>query len=420
MTIGGELQGQVDAQLLEQGSFTVMDFLLDSGRLLPDDYDRWRRGELGSLDDVLMGSTQKIRAELESAAAYARKIGLVQEQQTFHAWRSDAAGTDPLQVSKDATLRSLIASRYLRAQNAPQLDLFFDNPVVALTNGIVRALSGGNRAEAQRLLDLLYAQAPNHADLAAYDRLLAALTHRGRPIEEPRRELSFLLQTLPIAKRLMGSQARDLLTPLWRQLAETLRGNSFQPAEPDLHTSFCLCQAQDWEGASRAVYAAPQWQRHAALCLRLAQCRFHLGDRTGSLAAWFHLCWHAPGEAAEALDRRHTDSAMAASWRRFVDSADEATVDAPAVDGAAVDGTRSDATLDTADFPAWLLLQEPGLTQQLSVELATGDTASQESYRLVHRWINARRAGRDDEEMALRKALQATNRALFACLKRAI
>jgi len=397
MKIDSELQGQVDAQLLEQGSFAVMDFLLDSGRLLPDDYERWRRGDLGSLDEVLMGSTQKIRAELESAAAYARKIGLVQDPQSFHA--------EPLLVSKDATLRGLIASRFVRAQNAPQLDLFFDNPVAALCNGIVRALSAGNHAEAQRLLDLLYAQAPNHADLAAYDRLLAALEHRNQPIQDPRRELSFLLQTLPIAKRLMGSQARDLLTPLWRQLAEALRGHAFQPAEPDLHTSACLCQAQDWEAASRAVHDEPNWWLHGSLCLRLARCRFHLRDRSGALTAWFQLCWHTPSEAAEALDRRHPDIAMTASWRRFVDSADETTIDAP---------------LGAAEFPAWLLLQEPGLTQKLSIDLATGDTPAEESYRLVHRWIDARRAGRDGEEMALRKSLQAANRALFACLKRAV
>jgi hypothetical protein len=416
MQIDSELQGQVDARLLEQGAFAVIDFLLDSGRLLPEDYERWRRGDLGSLDEVLMGSTQKIRAELESAAAYARKIGLVQEQQTFHGWRSDAgAGADPLLVSKDAALRGLIASRFVRAQNAPQLDLFFDNPVVALCNGIVRALSAADRGEAQRLLDLLYTQAPNHADLASYDRLFAALTHRDQHLDDPRRELSFLLQTLPIAKRLMGSQARDLLTPLWRQLAEALRGHAFQPAEPDLHTSFCLFQAQDWENASRAVHDEPQWQRHAALCLRLAQCRFHLRERSGALTAWFHLCWNAPSEAAEALDRRHPDIGLAASWRRFVDSADESTIDAPAVDAA-----TPTWTLGAADFPAWLLLQEPGLTQQLGIDLATGSTPAEESYRLVHRWIEARRAGRDGEEMALRKSLQATNRALFACLKRAV
>jgi hypothetical protein len=122
------------------------------------------------------------------------------------------------------------------------------------------------------------------------------------------------------------------------------------------------------------VRDAPQWWLHAALCLRLAQSRSHLRDRSGALTAWFQLCWHAPSEAAEALDRRHPDIGMAASWRRFVDSADEGTVDTPGGDGAAVAGAGADATLGAGDFPAWLL----------------------------------------------RKSLQATNRALFACLKRAV
>ena len=36
------------------------------------------------------------------------------------------------------------------------MDLFFDNPVVALTNGIARALSARNVVESQRQLDRLY------------------------------------------------------------------------------------------------------------------------------------------------------------------------------------------------------------------------------------------------------------------------
>jgi hypothetical protein len=73
------------------------------------------------------------------------------------------------------------------------MDLFFDNPVVALTNGIARSLSARNLAETQRQLDRLYAQAPNHADLAAFDRLLDALGHLDRPVTDAPQELEFLL-----------------------------------------------------------------------------------------------------------------------------------------------------------------------------------------------------------------------------------
>lgn len=409
MKIDAELQSQVDAQLLEQGSFTVLDFLMDSGRLLPDDYERWRRGEVGSLDEVLMGSMDKIRAQVETMARYARRIGLVEEQQTFHAWRADASpGAPPLTISVDANLRGLIGARFAPAQNVPQLDLFFDNPVVALTSGIVRALSSGNLEEGQRLLDRLYDQAPNHADLPAYDRLLAALSRKTEPVDDPRRELSWLLQINTTAKRLMASQARDLLTPLWRHQAQALRGHAFRAEEPDLHRSFSLCQARDWEDAAHAVRDEPQWWLAAPLCLRLAQSCFYRRDRIGGLTAWFHLCWHAPQEATNVLEhRRHPDIRMVASWHRFIDMVEDC-------------GEGCEAALGAADFPAWVLWQEPGLTRELAADLSTGDTTGERSYRLVHAWIAARRANRQGEEMSQRKALQAANPVLFDCLKRSV
>ena len=409
MSLDKELQGQVDAQLLEQGSFAVLDFLIEAGRLLPDDYERWRRGELDSLDAVLMGSTEKIRRQVESVAGYARSIGLVPEQQVFHAWRPDTEpGAGPLRASTNAALNALIASRFVPAQTAPQLDLFFDNPVVALTNGIVRALSAGDPAEAQRALDRLYDHAPNHADLPGYDRLLDSLRQRARPIAEPRHELAALLQLAPTARRLLGSQARDVLTPRWRELAAALSGRAFDPGEPELHRSFSLCQAQDWPAVTRCVHDEPRWWLHAPLCLRLAQSSFHQRHRDEALTAWFQLCWNAPREACAVLDnRRHPDTGIAASWQRFVD-------------GATADAEGSDGALETGDFPAWLLLQEPGLTRQLAVDLSAGATPAEESYRRVHRWIEARREGRQNEELALRKTLQATNPRLFDCLKRSL
>ena len=171
MIIDSALQTQIDTQILEQGAFVPLEFLLDSGRLIHGDYEGWRRREIDSLDEVLMGSPEKIRAQLESATGYARSIGLVETPQNFYAWIAEAADHgEPLRISADAQLQRLIGTRYVPAQTAPQLDLFFDNPVVVLANGIVRSLSARNLRDTQRQLDRLYALAPNHAELAAFDR----------------------------------------------------------------------------------------------------------------------------------------------------------------------------------------------------------------------------------------------------------
>ena len=413
MTIDTALQAQIDTQILEQGAFVPLEFLLDSGRLIHGDYEGWRRREIDSLDEVLMGSPQKIRAQLESAAGYARSIGLVETSQAFYAWISKESdrGDEPLRISADAQLQRLIGSRYVPAQTAPQMDLFFDNPVVVLTNGIVRSLSARNVRDTQRQLDRLYEQAPNHAELAAFDRLLAALGHLDRPIDDPRQELEFLLTITPAAKRLLGWEARDLLAPLWRQLAEALHSQAFSIAEPNLHRSFALVQAQDWPGASDAVRREPQWWLHVPLCLRLAQSSFYQQRRNDALQAWLHVCWRAPDQAAAALDdRRQPDTGISALWRRFVDSEEELSPG----------GAAAEPVLTAADFPAWLLLRDPGLNRHLSIDLTTGDTPAEEAYRTVHRWIDARRGNRSEDELALRKTLQAHHPVLFLYLKRSV
>ena len=413
MTIDIELQTQVDTQILEQGAFAPLEFLIDSGRLVHSDYESWRRRQIDSLDDVLMGSKTKIRAQLEAAIGYARSIGLVEQTQTFYAWvaSSAAAGApgrgtsldareEPLRISSDAGLSKLIAGRYVPAQSAPQMDLFFDNPVVALTNGIARSLSARNLGETQRQLDRLYAQAPNHADLGAFDRLLEALGHLDRPVVHARQELEFLTDITPTAKRLLNWEARDLLAPLWLQLADALNTQPFLPDEPNLHRSFALLQALNWAAAGAAVQAEPEWWLHPALCLRLATSSFYQQRRSDALIGWFHLCWRAPDEAADALGNpRQPDTGIKSQWQRFLDSEEDFT---------------------PADFPAWLLLRDPGLTLQLALELPPGTTPAEEHYRCVHRWIDARRAHRTDEEMALRKALQARHPGLFHQLKRGI
>jgi len=413
MTVDLELQTRIDSQILEQGAFAPLELLIDAGRLSPADYEQWRRREIDSLDAVLMGSKDKIRAQLESAIGYARSIGLIEEPQSFHAWIGGALdGRDaPLRVSTDARLQSLIACRYVPAQNSPQLDLFFDNPVVALTNGIVRALCARNLGEAQRLLDRLYTQAPNHLDLAAFDRLLAAVAHLNRPIRDSRQELQFLLNIAPTAKRLLGWESRDLLAPLWRQLAEALAAQPFSLDEPRLHASFALIEAQDWAGAHDAIRHEPEWWLYAPLCLRLAESCFYLQRRTLALTAWFHVCWRAPAAAADALeDRRQPDTGISALWRQFIDSQDERWPN----------GAPAGAPLTADYFPAWLLLREPGLGLQFPVDLATGTSPAEQSYQFVHRWIHARRAAQGADELALRKLLQSNHPILFEYLKRSV
>jgi hypothetical protein len=429
MAIEAELQAQVDAQLMEQGAFAPLDLLFNSGRLIYGDYEAWRRREIELLDDVLMGDRAKILAELERAAAYARSIGLVEQPQEFFAWGVASIAVDagaglaavrgankPLRVSAEPTLHRLISCRYLPAQSAPQMDLFFDNPVVTLTNGIARALCARNAIEGQRQLDRLYVQAPNHPDLAAFDRLVSGLDDLGRPVENPAARLQFLEAITPTARQLLGPGSRDYLSPLWRHLADALAGQAFEPGAPNLHRSFALSQAQDWVGVGESIVGEAGWWSHPPLCLRLADSALRRRRRVEALTAWCHLCWIAPDQVGVAVERlRQPD--LSALWQRFLDCEEEygeasAPREAP--------GAPPGPALTARDFPAWLLLHEPGSARQLSVDLPRGTSPPEELYRCVHRWIHAHRAHRQEEEMALRRSLQQSHPVLFAVLKRSV
>ena len=112
-------------------------------------------------------------------------------------------------------------------------------------------------------------------------------------------------------------------------------------------------------------------------------------------------------------------------WQRFLDDEpDPSSPESPPRAAGPTAGPTAgqnvgSTTLTESDFPAWLLLNEPGLALPLAEDLATG-TSSEESYRCVHRWIHARRARKADEELALRKTLQAAHPALFRVLKQSV
>ena len=404
----GDLQPQVDALLLEQGAFAPLELLLATGRLLYTDYEGWRRGEVGKLDEVLMGRREAIREELEHAAAYARALGLVEQPQELAVPRAAGGGAAALSVSDDPRLATLIASRYVPTQSASQMDLFFDNPVVALVNGVAQALAARDAGEAARRLDRLYAKEPNHPDLPAFDRLLAALDRLGRPIGDCREELELIAGLAPEAWRLLGTRARDLLVPLWRHLAEALRSRPYSPQAPTLHASHAWSEAQAWDEVRVSVLGEPQWWRHVPLAMRLIESGLRRRRRAEALSGWFQVCWHAPQRVTETLEAvRFPD--LHALWQRFLETEEDS-----------LGATGRQPALAAADFPAWLLLDEPALARRLPPELAIGASAGEEHYRLVHRWVAARETGRTAEDMSLRKALKEHQPALFEKLLRGV
>ncbi|MBV1876552.1 MAG: hypothetical protein KUG79_02805 [Pseudomonadales bacterium] len=396
------LHALVNSQLMEQGVFTPLEWLLTSGRLAYEDYECWRLGQIDFLDQYLLGNSERIFAELDIIVAYAETIGLVSEIEEYLPWqRTDKQVA--LKMSADGARSTRLSQRFAPVQTSPQMDMFFDNPVVVLSNNIINALLDYAAADAQQYLDQLYQQAPNYADLAIFDELLVLVRQFSEPVFDPPAELTLLQNLLPDVKRLLRNKSRDFMMRQWRRLSEAVKQKGFSAAVADLHNSYILAQAEDWRGVSAAILAEPDWRQEIILCRRLAECGGRRHNRGEELMAWCHLCWQFGDQASIWLDSdKLIDAGIRTLWQAYCALEDELDLDqAPVVD----------------EFPAWILINEPGLIHILAEDLPQHHQSSAASYRLVHQLLKARQAAMADQEIILRKALRQQQPLLLEALK---
>jgi len=386
------LQHSIDHLLLEQGEFNPLEFLLAEGRITYADYEAWRNGEISRLEDALFGDPDQIRIQLDEAGAYARALSLQAERLSYTVWGSDAAG-QTLYFSQNSAFNDLLHTCYRKAPDQPQMDLFIDAPGTSLANGIVLALIERNPSKAQQLLDRLYDTEPGHARLGGLAHLLDGEARLSTPINDVLSELDYLRNELaPLAEALLGHNSRTLIIPHWRRLSAALQAQNFDPDQPDLHRSYAMAQALDWVSVQTSIERENAWQQQPLLLQRYGQACTMLRQTAPSLLAWFELCWYFP-DNTDAITTC-SDLELQHAWLQFIDLEPE---------------------LNQQDFPAWLLLQKPGLTKILPSPNDEANTPADYAivYKLQQR-ILLSGVTLEATDISLRAELKHLNRALFA------
>jgi len=171
---------------------------------------------------------------------------------------------------------------------------------------------------------------------------------------------------------------------------------------------------------SDCVLREPNWQSHAPLCLRVVEAAFHRRRRVEALAAWCHVCWrNSTGTSASGTPAPNASASNASASNASSPSLSDfvSRLRQPELTSLWHRFQDEEEPLPEADFPSWLLIQEPALVLQLAQDLAPAATAPEECYRTVHRCLSARRARRAAEELEQRKVLQTINPTLFQLLK---
>lgn len=349
------VEAHIDRLLAAQGGYAPVELLLALGWLSQADYAAWLNGQAAYLEDRLTGNSARIREAMTWAARYARQLRLEPQPCRPKARR----------FSRHRDTDALFATGYRRTARQPQLDLFRDSPATGLEHDLIQALAGGRRADAEDLLHRLEVMAPDRRLTKDLARLVQAQKQIMSSAADVEQECRRLQQEIgPLARKTLGSSAEGYLRVL-RQ------------------------------GVRAAVERAPGWQSHGALLWSMAVACGWLGDRRAALECWCRLCWRFPETAAAALDDPGLpDPGLKRAWQAFGELEPE---------------------LETAAFPAWLLLARRVAADDLP-DTVPDNVAAARAFTVIRRLPDPylpSGSGPDSDTLALRRTLQALHPGLF-------
>jgi hypothetical protein len=243
-----------------------------------------------------------------------------------------------------------------------QLDLFEHSRDVSLRNDWAQTLLRDDLPAAQSALRALADEFPDDTALGDGPLLMAAVematdaaaltSHEAAASE--RDYLALVL--VPAAQRVLGAaDATAWLARRWGQLAQRAAALPFVPEHAGCDAAALWLRAQAWPEARAAVERIPAWRQIPQPLAWMAQAQWQLAglDTTWPLLA--ELAWRAPALAQPTLHAL-PDPALQRLLRHF-ESEFEALAE-PA-DGAPAPGDAA------AWFPAWALIEQPGLGRLL-------------------------------------------------------
>ena len=358
----------VDRLVARDGCYRPLELLKLCFRLDVRDEQRWLRGEVSCLEDVLAGDPERSAELLRQAAEWARQLELAGERDGAIAPRASRAFRNSLadQAAKTSWRRHSVT---------PQQDLFFDNSQATARNRLQKALLAGDRSASEKHLAEMVRARPDSQVQADAEHLVGALAWLEQDIDHPEVLFAAIDEDLSHrARRLLGSaDAERFLKPLWSRLAEAVQATDFGPKLEHLHPAALHERAGDWQAVIRAVQDCHDHESRPALLVRLARAAFRCSERETGWKALARLCWH-DGDAAESFLETTDEDELVQRVEQFWDL---------------------DPALPIALFPAWLVSLSFALPE-LEDDGSRGATALAA--------VRAVRAGPDQPEVRQRLA----------------
>lgn len=371
----------IDQQLAKQGSFCLIDWLLEESLLLYADYENWRYEKIPSLEEVIQVTNDCLSQLIKSTNQHCNDLGLITEQQKFFSWSAQQG--QQLAASSHAKNNEHLTQRWIRSQDLPQMDLFMDNSAQVAEQELVEVLAGRQFEKAQLLLDKLSKLNSACTRLGGYQDLIHygmhMLNNATIAAEELGDEVQGLkLEVFPLAQEVLVQKARDYLAFAWRRLASNMLEKTFDPENPDLHQSSALLQIPDYTAVVTSLIDNNNYLQHPQLIHRLAESYAALHQVENALITYCLLIENDSVYAEDALDDSEVGEVQKL-WQDFWELNDDWSIEL---------------------FPAYVLAKQRGLIHQLNQFPSLENSATQAMVNLQRQQLQGQ------DEISQRKALQ--------------
>ena len=293
------------------------------------------------------------------------------------------------------------AGQAMLPRSIMQLDIFHDSRDVMLRNELAQALQRRDAQAAQAARKALATECPADAALADAPTLLDSLSYFDAA---PFTALAQVLQARqavreqvePAAKRQFGEAAADpWLSALWASLAQRALELPYCRGDPQSYCAPLWLRARDWDAAVEAVERIESWWRIPAPLAWMARARWQISGFDMALPLLVELAWVSPGRFGE-LARSLQDRRLGALLQRF---------------DADFEG-RGDSD-DNAWFPAWLLTDQPRLSELLVAARPSRGSPAERGCQLVMTLLSLERQGRHAELIEHRRRLKGLHEGLY-------
>jgi hypothetical protein len=289
-----------------------------------------------------------------------------------------------------------------------QLDIFEHGREVMLRNDAVHALERRDAMAALQACDRISQEYPADESLSSLRVLtgyIEAELGRDEAIcdHASLREARLMLQETihDAAQRTFGAPgAAAWLAVSWQGLARRAASLAFDARNPQDHAAQMWLRAGNWEAAAQAVATIESWRRKPAPLAWMVAARLHLFGLQATWPLLAELGWLSPA-LLEDVAKGSPDPLLPQLMRTF-----EANFDASSASGGEIS--------DLSWFAAWVLIERPGLREQLAVAQASQHSAPEQAMRLLVELLGLERQGRHADVVARRKVLRDLQPSLYA------